>query len=81
VEFFGLARLRAGRGDLLVDASTIRDALAAADATCPELRALPDQGLSREYRVSVGGKYFTDNLNEPIADGEALLVLGADAGG
>jgi molybdopterin converting factor small subunit len=81
VEFYGLARLRAGRAELLVDATTIDSALESADAACPELRSRTDSGLSPEYRVSVGGRYFTDNPAEPLADGESLLVLGADAGG
>jgi sulfur-carrier protein len=81
VEFYGLARLRAGRANLLVDATTIGSALASADAACHGLRARRDTGLSPEYRVSVGGRYFTDNLDDLLADGESLLVLGADAGG
>lgn len=81
VEFYGLARLRAGRAELPVDAATIGAALAAADAACPDLRVRGDSGLSAEYRLSVGGRHFTDNLDELLADGVALLVLGADAGG
>ena len=81
VEFYGLARLRGGRTLLLVDATTIGAALASADAACPELRSRTDSGLSPEYRVSVGGRYFTDNLDDLLADGESILVLGADAGG
>jgi molybdopterin converting factor small subunit len=81
VEFYGLARLRAGRTELLVEAATIDTALAAADAACPPLRSRRDNGMSPEYRISVGGRYFTDNPSEPLADGESLLVLGADAGG
>jgi molybdopterin converting factor small subunit len=81
LEFYGLARLRGGRTELQVDAATIGAALAAADAACPNLRVRSDSALSPEYRLSVGGRFFTDNLNEPLADGEALLILGADAGG
>ena len=81
VEFYGLARLRAGRAELLVDASTIGSALASADAACPELRSRRDDGLSPEYRISVGGRSFTDNPAGPLADGDSILVLGADAGG
>jgi molybdopterin converting factor small subunit len=81
MEFYGLARLRAGCAELRCEATTIGEALAAADAACPALHARSDNGLSLEYRVSVGGKHFTENLAEPLADGDALLVLGADAGG
>jgi molybdopterin converting factor small subunit len=81
VEFYGLARLRAGRPELLVDARTVGAALTLADAACPDLRSRRDAGLAPEYRVSVGGRYFTDNLGEPLAEGDSVLVLGADAGG
>jgi molybdopterin converting factor small subunit len=81
VEFYGLARLRAGRAELFVDGKSIGEALAAADEACPGLGSRRDRELSPEYRVSVGGRYFTDNQCELLADGESLLVLGADAGG
>jgi molybdopterin converting factor small subunit len=81
VEFYGLARLRAGRAELWAEADTLREALAAADAACPELHALRDDVLAGEYLVSLGGVHFTADLNEPLADGDCVLVLGADAGG
>jgi molybdopterin converting factor small subunit len=81
VEFYGLARLRAGRAELLVNARTIGAALTGADAACPHLRSRRDTGLAPEYRVSVGGRYFTDRLEEPLAEGDSVLVLGADPGG
>jgi molybdopterin converting factor small subunit len=81
VEFYGLARLRAARTELRVEAATVGAALAAADAWCPALHARSDTGLSPEYRVSIGGKRFTENLAEPLAEGDAILLLGADAGG
>jgi len=81
VEFYGLARLRAGRAELPVEAATVGSALAAADAACPELRVMRDTGLSPEYVVSLGGTRFTTDPAEPLADGVSLLVLGADAGG
>ena len=81
VEFFGLARLRAGRAELVAEAATVGEALAAADAACPGLRVVRGAGLSPEYLVSVGGKRFTADPAEPLTGGEQLLVLGADAGG
>jgi molybdopterin converting factor small subunit len=81
VEFYGLARLRAGRAELRVEVATVGAALSAADALCPALRSRSDNGLSPEYRVSIGGKHFTDNLSESLAEGDALILLGADAGG
>lgn len=81
VEFYGLARQRAGRAELQIEAATIGAALAATDAACPNLHALHDNRLSPEYRLSVGGKFFTENLSESLQEGDALLILGADAGG
>ena len=81
VEFYGLARLRAGRAELRCDAATVGAALAAADAACPALHSRGEAAISPEYRVSVGGRHFTENLMEPLGDGEALILLGADAGG
>jgi molybdopterin converting factor small subunit len=81
VEFYGLARQRAGRAEVHLEAATIGSALAAAAAACPNLHAICDNRLSAEYRLSVGGKFFTENLAEPLHDGDALLLLGADAGG
>jgi molybdopterin converting factor small subunit len=81
LEFYGLARHRAGRAELPVEAATIGAALDMADAAFPSLRLRSDSGLSSEYRLSVGGRHFTDDLEERLTDGEALLILGADAGG
>jgi molybdopterin converting factor small subunit len=81
VEFYGLARLRAGRAELAAEAGTVREALAAAQAACPGLHALRDNRVSPEFLVSLGGTRFTTNLDEPLADGAAVLILGADAGG
>ena len=76
----GCAAPRGGT-ELLVDAATIGAALALADAACSKLLSQCEAGLSPEYRVSVGGRHFTDNPAESLSDGETLLVLGADAGG
>jgi len=81
VEFYGLARLRTGRTVLRCTATTIGEALAAADVACPMLHARSDNSLSPEYRVSVGGKRFTEDLAEPLVEGDSLLLFGADAGG
>jgi molybdopterin converting factor small subunit len=81
VEFYGLARLRAGRAELTAEAGTVREAIAAAEAACPGLRVLRDNRVSPEYLVSLGGARFTADPDESLADGEAVLVFGADAGG
>jgi len=81
VEFYGLARRRAGRTEFQVKAKTIGTALLAIESACPSLRLIRDGELSGEYRLSVDGVRFTSDVNEPLAPGEALLILGADFGG
>jgi molybdopterin converting factor small subunit len=62
-------------------AETVGVALTAADAACPELRVLTGGRVSPHYLVSVGGRRFTAELGEVLADGDDVLVFGADAGG
>ena len=81
VEFYGLARLRAGVTELAVEAATIRAALTAASAACPGLRVLGGDRVSPEFLISLNGVRFAPALDEPLGDGESLLILGADAGG
>ena len=81
VEFYGVARLRAGRTGFEVVAVTIGEALGVADAACPGLSCLRDGRLAPEYLISTGNGQFTPDLTAPLADGEAVLVFGADAGG
>ena len=77
VEFYGLARQRAGVAEVNVAAATVREALEAAERetglsviACPHL-----------YLVSVNGNHFTTDPDESLAAGACLLILGADAGG
>lgn len=80
VEFYGLARLRAGIAETSVVAATVGEALeAVAEAT--RLRAISGDAVAREFLVSLGGTRFTTDLDHPLADGDSLLILGADAGG
>lgn len=81
VEFYGLARLRAGRVEFWTQACTLGAVLAAADVACVNLHAMRDNALSPEYLVSLGGRRFTRDVNEPLEEGTAILLLGADAGG
>ena len=81
VECYGLARLRAGRKELPVAAETVGAALAAADAECPDLRALCGGRIAATYLVSVNGEHFTTDARLALQDGDAVLIFGADAGG
>jgi hypothetical protein len=83
VEFYGPARMRAGRTELAVSAVTVRAALKQVASTCPGLAHLlqADGRLAPEYLLSIDGTRFLTDLNEPLHSGERLLLLGADAGG
>ena len=81
VEFYGLARQRAGFAELAVGAGTVRGALDAVLAACPDLQVVRDDGVAPEYLLSLNGVRFTKDLDAVLADGDALLILGADAGG
>ena len=82
VEFFGTARLRAGRSDLPIEAATVADALTATARECPALAGVVDNGkLSGHYLASVNAGPFLIDLHHPLAAGDRLLLLSADAGG
>jgi molybdopterin converting factor small subunit len=83
IELFGIPRLRAGIGLIRVDASSIREALAELCRACPALEdSLLRQGRVHEaFRLSVNGETFVSDLNTPLRDGDALLLLSADVGG
>ena len=83
VELYGIPRLRAGAGRVGVDAATVAEAVAALAAAAPGLagsvlaggRVLPD------YLLSLNGDRFVSDPATPLADGDVLLLLSADAGG
>jgi molybdopterin converting factor small subunit len=83
VEFYGMARQRAGCARTYVTAGTVAEALAAAVRACPGLGAAvrPDGGVVKEYLVSVNGQRFVRAGEQELREGDAVLVLGADAGG
>ncbi len=79
VEFYDVARRLAGRERIDVDAADLGDALAQIAAACPALgRAL---AAAEHWRFSKNGASFVDDPSTPLADGDALLVLSAQAGG
>jgi hypothetical protein len=83
IEFYGIPRCRAGRAELVVSAGTVREALAAIRASCPGLADLcrSDGSLAPHYLLSRDGQRFVTDPNVPLAPGEHLLLLSADAGG
>ena len=83
VELYGIARLRAGRAEVTVQARTVADMLAAVEQTCPALAGLVQSNgrLAPHYLLSLDGRVFESELHRQLKDGERLLILGADAGG
>jgi molybdopterin converting factor small subunit len=83
VEFFGMARARAGRAELSVPAATPRAALMELRSACPGLGDLwrKEGGLAPHYLLSLDGERFLTDLDEPLPPGTVLLLLSADAGG
>jgi molybdopterin converting factor small subunit len=77
VEFYGIARSRAGVAGTAVDADTVRAALDAVVRTHPGLGDV----TGKHFLYSINGERFVTNLDEDLAGGTRLLLLSADAGG
>jgi molybdopterin converting factor small subunit len=77
VEFYGLARRRAGVAGTAVAAGTVRAALAEVARAFPALNDL----AGKHFLVSINGERFVADGDEPIPDGSRLLIFSADAGG
>ncbi|MGQ0612598.1 MAG: MoaD/ThiS family protein [Planctomycetaceae bacterium] len=83
VELFGIARARAGSARVEVEARTLGEALAALVRACPGLEPEVVLGgaLTEHYVVSRNGEEFVTQGGTRLAEGETLLILGAQAGG
>ena len=83
VEFFGLARTRAGVEAVDVDAGTLGDVVAQLSERFPVLAAACFEGgtVNRNWLFSLNGRVFTREPSAALSDGDTLLLLSADAGG
>jgi len=83
VEFFGVPRQRAGRAEVIVQANTVAELLAAIERACPGLAGLvqTDGRLAPHYLLSIGGQRFVTDVRQELRPGDRLLLLSADAGG
>jgi molybdenum cofactor guanylyltransferase len=79
VEFFDVARRLAGREALLVDAATLGEALHEISVRLPDLGR--ELAAPRHFRFSRNGELFVEDPATPLADGDSLLLLSAQAGG
>jgi molybdopterin converting factor small subunit len=83
IELFGVPRLRAGRDALDVKAATLGDAFRALASGCPALEpaVVEDGKLKPFYTVALNGAVVPSDPATPLADGDVVLLLSADAGG
>jgi molybdopterin converting factor small subunit len=83
IELFGVPRLRAGRDAIAVEATSLGEALCALVAACPALEpgVVHCGRLSPFYLVAKNGLHITADPATPLAAGDALVLLSAEAGG
>lgn len=83
VELFGTVRLRAGTGHIRVEALTVGESLRALARALPALDGPVIQGdrLHPAFRLCVNADRFVSDPTTPLADGDILLLMAADAGG
>lgn len=83
MEFFGVARSRAGVASVTLDADCLQEVLVQLQDQLPSLAELCiDNGeLSPGWLLNINGTAFTRDLNLPLTDGDSALLMPADAGG
>lgn len=87
VEFFGIARQRAGVGHaelMLADGgATLGNAFNLLTQRFPGLagECIAGNRLRSGFSANLGGEQFVSEPTTPLRDGDCLLILSADAGG
>lgn len=88
IEFFGVARLASGVGALtfeLSDGATVADAIEALRDRQPALigRVIASDGprLLEGHACNLNGRLFVRSMDVALNDGDAIVLLSADAGG
>ena len=87
VEFFGIARQRAGTSQFALDVQEAEIPLGAVlqrlAAALPAFaqECLVDGRLQTALSANLDGQQFVSDPSAPIRDGQSLLILSADAGG
>ena len=87
IEFFGVPRQRAGTERVEIEAASLGEALAVLSErfggmaevcfdVCDEVGR-----LRSGYVANLNGDRFVSEPDTPLADGDSLLILSADAGG
>ena len=83
IEFYGIARQRAGVEFFEVEGKTLGDVFDRLQAELPKFSAacLKDGKLRFGFLANVNGQTFSSKRETPLNDGDAVLFLSADAGG
>ncbi|MCC6556947.1 MAG: MoaD/ThiS family protein [Polyangiaceae bacterium] len=83
IELYGVPRLRAGREAIEVEGCSLGEALRALGQQCPALApsVVHEGRLGPAYLVAVNGLQITADPVTPLADGDVLVLISADAGG
>lgn len=83
VEFFGIARARAGVSRTTAQGQCLGDVLVELVARYPALAeaCIDGQKLRPHCTANLGGRRFVSEPETPLSDGETVLLLSADAGG
>jgi molybdopterin converting factor small subunit len=83
IEFFGLPRERAGVTATTASGDDLGSVLRGLEARFPHLAAtcLQDGRLKSGYVANLNGERFISHPDTPLATGDTLLILSADAGG
>jgi molybdopterin converting factor small subunit len=83
VELFGIPRERAGVARVEADGARLADILAELVGRFPRLadECIAGGRLQKGYLANLNGQRFVSDPATPLAPGDALLILSADAGG
>lgn len=83
IELYGVPRMRGGRDAIAVEAGSLGEAFRALGVACPALSptVVQDGRLRSHYLVAVNGLHLTADPTTPLAEGDVVVVLSAEAGG
>jgi len=83
IELFGIARVRAGRETLEVEARSLGDAVRALARECPGVVPEVVEGgrLADGFLASLNGIRFVADPALALEKDDTILILGAQAGG
>lgn len=83
VEFFGIARARAGVAQTTAVGQSLGDVLADLAARYPALSetCIDGRRLRPSFTANVSGRRFVTAPETPLSEGDTVLVMSLDAGG